>query len=389
MKYFPFKILFLSIFLPPICYILTLQILEGYFQKREVSKLNHLIIQDYEALYEGRYTIKEEISRNLGEYLGRGLKYTLGIRTHILVKTRDDRILYPSQFKKAPKDLRIGGVFSELPTESLNYIAVAAENYRLLNEGLILSITVRIKHNSWLSNSVLVFYVFIFVLLLKRYITKGIREEKDQEAKQKELIQRYSGRLSLAESRLKEVEVKEDDYLKKITKLKKDKKDLSEDVDGLLEEMENLDVGLGEQRHLKEEMEFEVLQLREELDRLKQKEQTPRGKKKKIEAASKRLKSLYKNLIFTERAIEGFQYLTDEFQLKAEEIIHSLNEDISLVSAKRKVFGKGGKMNVLEVDFSYSGRLYFQKDSQAKTKIVAIGTKNTQNKDIAFIERLR
>ena len=359
MKHFPAKLLFLSIFLPPICYILTIQLLEGYFQKHETSKLNHLIIQNYEALYEGRYTVKEEINRNLSEYLGQGLKYTLGIRIHILVKTTDDRILYPSQFKKTPKDLGMGGNFSELSTESLNYIVVAAENYRLLNEGLILSITVRIKHNSWLSNSILVFYVFFFVLLLKKYISKRIREERDQEAKQKELIQRYYENLSLAESRLKEVENKEDDYLIKINRLKKDKMGLLEDVDGLLEEMERLDVGLEEQRHLKEEMELEALQLREELDRLREKEQKPRGKKKKIEATTKRFKSLYKNLTFTERAVEGFQYLTDEFQLKAEEIIHNLNEDISLVSAKRKVFGKGGKMNVLEVDFSYSGRLYF------------------------------
>ena len=38
MKQFPFKILFISIFMPPICYILTLQMLEGYFQKRDAGK---------------------------------------------------------------------------------------------------------------------------------------------------------------------------------------------------------------------------------------------------------------------------------------------------------------------------------------------------------------
>jgi hypothetical protein len=92
-------------------------------------------------------------------------------------------------------------------------------------------------------------------------------------------------------------------------------------------------------------------------------------------------------VIFTERAVEGFNSLTDEFQLKAEELIHRINEDDSTVSVKRKVFGKGGKMNVLEVDFSYSGRIYYQKDSQAKTRILAIGTKTTQDQDLAYLER--
>ena len=68
MKHFPFRILFISIFLPPVLYIFTLQMLEIYFQKRETSKLNGLIIQDYDALYEGRYGLKEEINRNLGKY---------------------------------------------------------------------------------------------------------------------------------------------------------------------------------------------------------------------------------------------------------------------------------------------------------------------------------
>ena len=95
---------------------------------------------------------------------------------------------------------------------------------------------------------------------------------------------------------------------------------------------------------------------------------------------------LYKRLLFTDRALEGFLSLPDEFQLKAEEIIHKLNEDDSQIAIKRKVFGKGGKMNVLEVDFSYSGRIYFQKDSQPKTKIVAIGTKNSQEQDLSYVE---
>jgi len=386
MKQFPFKILFISIFLPPICYLLTLHMLEGYFQKREAGKLNQIIIQDFEALYEGRYTVKEEINRNIGEYLSRSLMFTLGVRMHILVKTKDDYILYPALFKRDLKDSNEENEFSELPTKSLNFVEVAAESYRILNKGLILSVDVRIKHNSWLSNSILVFYVFLFVLILQRFIRKGIRETERQETEQKDLINRLSEQVSLAEKRLKETQGKEDNYQEKIDELKKDKKDLSKDIDGFVEEMEGLESGLKEQSELKEEMEFEVLQLREEMDRLKVKFKKPKQKKKKAETTHKRFKVLYKNLIFTDRAIEGFLFLTDEFKLKAEEVIHKLNEDDTQVPVKRKVFGKGGKMNILEAGFSYSGRIYFQKDSQHKTKIVTIGTKNTQEKDLAYIE---
>jgi predicted RNase H-like nuclease (RuvC/YqgF family) len=146
---------------------------------------------------------------------------------------------------------------------------------------------------------------------------------------------------------------------------------------------------LESQRRLKEAMESDVLRLREELDRLKGKVQKPKKKRKVVEFTNKRFKVLYKNLDFTDKAIEGFVSLTEEFQLKAEDVIHKLNEDGSLVSVRRKVFRKGGKMNVLEADFSYSGRIYFQKDSQPLIKIVAIGTKNTQEQDLAYLENLK
>ncbi len=356
--------------------MLTIQVLEGYLQKREASKLNDLMIQNYEALYEGRYPIKEEINRNLGKYLSRSFKYPLGVRTHILVTTRDSRILYPAQFTNEIED-------ASHPPAPLNYVEVAAENYKILNDGLRLTVDLRIKHNSWLSNSILVSYVFLFLLILLRYVKKGIRETQRQETEQKELISQLSEQLDLAESGLGEIKAKENNYLKKIAEFKKDKKDLSQDINGLLEEMETLEAGLKTQRNLKEEMEIEVLELKEDLDRLKGKLSKP---KKKLETTSKRFNVLYKNLVFTDKAIEGFFALTDDFQIKAEEVIHRLNEDDSQVHVKRKVFGKGGKMNILEVDFSYSGRLYFKKDSQAKTRVIAIGTKNTQDHDLSYVK---
>ena len=389
MKSFPFKVLFVCIFLPPILYVLTIQGLEGYLKGRELSALNRILIQNQEALYEGRYSVREEVNRNIGEYIGNSLKYALGIRLQILVKTQDDRILYPTQFKREAGEFGKEDDFSVLPHESLDYTEVAAENYRILNEGLIVSVDVRVKHNGWLSNSILILYVFASLFVLRLFIMRGLRESERQETEQKTRVRDLSLQLGDMESRLKDVKAKESTYEERISGLKKDKRDLSKDIDGLLEELERLETGLEDQRHLKEDLEVEVMDLRDQIDQLKAKFEKPKHKKKKKETISKRFKVLYKNLDFSDRAVEGFLSLTDEFQLKAEAIIHQLNEDETSISVKRKVFGKGGKLNVLETDFSYSGRIYFQKDSQSKCRIMAIGTKNTQERDLTYLETVK
>jgi hypothetical protein len=369
--------------------MMTLQLLEGYFQRTETAELNRVMVRSYEALYEGRYPVKEEVNRNLREYLSKSLKHTLGIQLNILVKTRDDRLLFPLHGKKEFQDPEGEGDFSEIPLNTLNYMEVAADNYKILNEGLTLSLDVQIRHNSWLSNSVLIFYVFLSVMLLKHFVQKGVRESQREEDEKRVFMERLTGELDSANVRLKEIETKEKSYQKKISELNKDKRELARDVNGLLEEMERLEEGLDGQRRLKEEMGLKVIQLRQELERSKDKARKPRQKKKQLGTTQKRFKTLYKHLHFTDRAIEGFLSLSDEFQLKAEEIIYNLNQDDSLVPVKRKVFGKGGKMNILEVDFSYSGRLYYQKDSQSKIKVVTIGTKNSQEKDLAYLDSIK
>lgn len=391
MKRFPFRIMFLCIFLPPICYVLTLQGLERYLQGREYSLLNRVLVQNLDALYQGRYTVQEEIARNVRDHLRGSIKNSLGISTNVLVKTRDDRILYPSRLTRT---LENSSSSTELPSgnaqEPANYVEVASENFKILNDGLVLTVDLKIRQNSWISNGILLFYVFVSLFVLQRAIVKRIRETEREEAEQRKVIENLTEDLSTAEARLQEVEGKEAEYRKKITELHRDKAELSKDVDGLLEELEKQESGLQAQRQLKETLGSEVSRLRQELDLLKGKLSKPKHKRKAFDVAQKRFRVLYKNLLFTDRALEGFLSLTEEVQLKAEEMIHRLNEDESQVTVRRKVFGKGGKMDVLEADFAYSGRLYFQKDTQStKTRVVAIGTKNSQEKDLAYLENIR
>ena len=120
----------------------------------------------------------------------------------------------------------------------------------------------------------------------------------------------------------------------------------------------------------------------------KDKQKVGKQKTKALNVVDKRFKTLYKNIHITERAIESFIDLTDDIKIKCEEIIHQLNEDPSIVSIKRKVFGRKGRETVFEVIFAYKGRLYFHKTKNNMIEILAIGNKNTQARDLEFINKI-
>ena len=383
MKSFPFKILFLCIFLPPVFYIFTLNGLERYLQKNTEKKIDEIIIQNDNELYEGRHSVKEEINKNIGQYLTeKSFWYSLGISTSIIVQTKSNKILYPAQLSDGQKNFN-----DSVLSDNLNYMDIAAENYKILNDGLVILTEVRIKQNSWLSNSILVFYIALAVYILRLFVIRNLKQSEEFEKEQVKIIDELSERLRSNQNELFKIKEKENEYSKSIRSLNKEKENLSSDIDDLLEEMENLEAGLNTQKELREKRENEINSLKTEIENIKSKNEKPKKKNKKLETIDKRFRTLYKNLTFTEKAIEGFSSLSEDFQLKAEEIIHRINEDDSTVNVRRKVFSKGGKINVLEVDFAYSGRIYYQKETKTKSAIVAIGTKKTQSQDLAFLER--
>ena len=80
--------------------------------------------------------------------------------------------------------------------------------------------------------------------------------------------------------------------------------------------------------------------------------------------------------------------LTEALKIKAEEVIHQLNDDPKVVQIKRKVFGKKNRETVFEVIFAYKGRLYYRNIAGNRLEILVIGTKLSQNKDLSFLEKL-
>lgn len=404
MNYISFRVLFICIFFPPIMYIFSIQTLEEYLQNRRTKHLQNVVIQDYEALYDGRYSIKEEISTNIERYLGKDTLRSLGVITKILVSTKKGEILYPYYHEDG--DIDFDKQFYSDIGESLNYIKIAEKNYQVLNGGLTLSVDVKLKHNTWLTNTILILYLFSSILVLYWYYKKRVKDWVVTRENEQKRLDSLSMELAENERSLEELSKKEKDHISKIQKLDSDKEELKSDImqlegeieiqkkksleiDEILEEMERLEEQASKGMTLKEEKEREITQLREEINRWKTIEkQSAKKRKKDVQSVEKRFNVIYKNLVFHKKAIEGYLLLTQDLQLKAEEIIHRLNEDDSSVSIKRKLFTKKGKLNIFEVIFSYSGRLYFKKRDSKKMEIVAIGTKNTQEQDITFIENM-
>ncbi len=391
MKGFPFRVLFFCLLIPPLGYLFTLDLMESVFRQTEARRIREHVIQDQAALLEGRYTVEEEIRRNLAEYFARDVKRRLGVRTRVLVRTRGgQRVLYPLPVEQ---EMAAAGMFEKNREEDqkarLRYVEIAAENYRLLNQGFDVAVAVEVRRSGWLASGVLLVWVLLAAGVLYTFIRRRDQVAEQDRREREQRIEALSGQLDRAHGVLREAEGKEAEYEQRIEALRKERDSLSRDTESLFDEMEQLERGAARQKALREETELEVLGLREEMERLRRKAQKPRKKESEEQRVRKRMNALYKNLEFTDRAIEGIVSLPAEAQLRVEELIQSLNLDASSVEVRRKVFGKGGKSNILEAAFAYSGRFYFHRTGDRSVRVVAVGTKNTQTRDLAYLESYR
>jgi len=404
MNYISFRIIFICIFLPPIIYIFSVQFLERYLQNSTEKDVTKVIIQNYEALYDGTYGLNEEINNNIDRFLKNDTLQGLGVITKIMVTSKKGELLYPDYWEDEDIFFNKQREFGGDGSESLHYIKRSEKNFQILNDGLTVLVDVEVKHNSWLTNSILIVYLFSSIVLLYWHYKKRVREWVVTRKNDQKRIDVLSKKLDESEKIMEEISTKEKNYVEKIEKVKHDKDDLeynsmqlmdeveiqkkkSLEINEILDEMERLEEEGRQNRALKEEKECEINQLREEISQLKMiEEQGVKKRKKDIYSVEKRFNVLYKDLIFYKKAFEGYALLPQDFQLKAEEIIYRLNQNDSQVNIKRKVFSKTGKSNIFEAIFSYSGRLYFKKRGDKKIEIITIGTKNTQEQDITFME---
>jgi len=382
MRFFSFKILFICILLPPVLYFLSLQFLERHLKTMYSGEIEDIYIGDTPSLLDGSIRLKDAVSENIASYLQGKPLTKMGVTPEITVITKQGSMLYPPVFEADEEAI--------LPPDQTQ---IAARNYELMmNEGLVLKVDLKLHHDTLLSMSMLGIYVFLFLSVLYFYYRRGIRKARQSELEKNSEIERlqelektYNAKLeNLAEDRRKLSTDAE-----KIRKLlSTEKAKASKNEDEMIEEIVSLEKKLEENLQLQTEQGGEIETLKEELRRIGKGSVRKEPKFKARELDAKRFRVLYKNLSVTDRAISGLMGLSDELKIKAEEVIHQLNENHDLVTIKRKVFGKKSRQTVLEVIFGYKGRLYFKKIKDGRVEILAVGSKNSQTKDLEYLDNL-
>lgn len=382
MRYFSFKILVLCILLPPVLYTSTAYFLESRLRERYKSDIEELYIGDPEPLLEGSVRLKDAVNRNIDQYLKAKSFISRAIEVNITVVTKTGTLLYPMI-----PDSEFASPLTFNPAE------IAAENYALMSEGLVIKVDTGFKHFKMVSNLILAGCILLSLVILYFHYRFALRKMLDADRERMSEIDRLRemeriNTESLEETaREREILKSEFESLKATLADEKQKADRNED--DLFEEIEALEARLNKNLELQNIQQVEILELKERIQQYEQGQlKTDRQKEKTSDAVEKRFSTLYKNLGFHRRAVSGYVELNDELRMKAEEVIHQLNEDPGLVRVKRKVFGGKSQKTVLEVIFGYKGRLYFCNTRDKRSEVLAIGTKNTQARELEFLARL-
>lgn len=368
--------------MPPICYIATAYIAERYSQDFYTARIEEIYSGDLTPLLEGTVQLKDAINQNVDNYLKSRKFMQLGLVVEVTIITKKGKILYP--------DIIEDEEFTYLPPDPLQ---VAADNYGLLNEGLVVRVATRFEHNRLISNSVLALFILLSVLIYFLHHKKAVSSAwlKEQEVhREMERLQQQDNANVAKLDQLKNARLGLSNELSRLKqKMKSERSQADKFESELFNEVETLESQLQENILRQDAQRVEISDLRDEIKKLeKGRRKADKQKVKASDTTQKRLTTLYKNLSIHDRAVSGFIDLEEEMKIKAEEIIHQLNEDPSLVTIKRKVFGGKGHKTVFEVVYGYKGRLYFRNSSTQQIEVLAIGTKNTQARELEFLRRL-
>ena len=382
MRFLSFKIFVLCIIIPPVCYILTAYSVERYAQNLYAARIKDTYTGDLQPLLEGSARLKNVISQNIDHFLKNQKIVRLGLKVDVTIVTEKGNILYP--------DIVGQEDISYLPPDPLQ---VAVENLALMNEGLVVKVNTKFEHNSVLAYGTLAFYIFISVFIFYLHYRKATYKAETAERENRMQISRLQTLESENVNKLEQLADERKKYQEQLerlrTTLQEERSKADKYENELFEEIDTLEKKVKENILMQEEQTGEIENMREKIaQQEKGRHKQEKQKTKAAESIKKRFNTLYKSLLINERAIYGFVELNDEMKIKAEEVIHQLNDDPSVVTIKRKVFGGKGQKTVFEVVFAYKGRLYFRNLKNRQVEVLAVGTKNTQAKELEFLAGL-
>jgi len=368
--------------MPPILYIASVQMLEKNLQSLYSNEIEEIYIGDTRPLFEGSLTIVDAITRNIDNYIQSKKLLSWGVKTSVTVTTPSNTIIYPDVFRQE--------VSPQTPIPALE---TAKKNYAALNKGFVVVVDVKIALDQFLSLVLLASFLFISILLFgfyyKKSSTRAAKESRNIEDEIQRLVQLEQDHQDRLET-LNDQRTYLSGELKKTRKIfDSEKEKASKTEDDMIDEIVALEKSMQENLSLQHTQEEEIEALKRKITQYEKGElKSNKQKVKASDAAQKRFRTLYKNLLIHDRAVSGFVTLTQELQLKAEEIMLQLHDDPKHVPVKRKVFGKKNRETVYEVLFSYKGRLYYRSTHEKKLEILSIGTKHTQTKDLTFLDQL-
>ncbi len=383
MKYLSFNILILTILMPPLLYLGTIRGLEAYYlQSRYQNEIENIYLSDMNSILSGDVMLQESVRESIERFMDEDMLIQLGIDLDVTVATKDGIILYPAGYRPGtPAD-----IVNDNPMET------ARDNFQTLQNGLTVEVSAMIRLYSAIALSILLFYILIDGSILYFYFNSATfkaRREEQEKAEELERLHRLEDEFNQQFSHLTtEREKLLQEYHSLQSSLHEQKEKAAKNEEEMFGEIEKLEERLAENLEEQELQAEEILELEEKISDLEKiRENINRQKEKHVEKLARRYKTLYKNIDIHERALAGMSDLTEDMALKAEELIHQLNADKSAVPIKRKVFSKKGKITAFEAVFAYNGRLYFRKKEDQKIEVLAVGTKNTQARDLAYLDR--
>ncbi len=380
MKYFPLKILLILIVLVPAAQLAAVYSFETYLEKRCTSEIEERYIGDYRPLLVGAKRLSDVVAENMESYL-KGIKWRRwGVIVDVLVTSGGNVIVYP-----APAEPDAELLAPPSPSQ------VASENFRLMEQGLSVRVNVTVPRGSVLD--IVLFLVFLMpaALVFYHYYNDGMRRAKMEEEARLNEIRRLEELEGRHYDRIMMLNEERDRLASEITHaretLSEYREKASRNEDDMLEEIIALEEKIKKSMEIQEELRLENEALREVVERMDRQRSRGRRKTTVYTNIDKRFKTLYKHVLLNKRAIESFASLTEDMKIKAEEVIKQLDSG-GRVDIKRKVDLKKSSEKVFEAIFAYSGRLYYRNLSDGRIEILVIGTKNSQVKDLSFLETL-
>jgi len=355
--------------------------LERYLNVKYSTEIEAIYVGDTEPLFEGAKSLKQAVNENIDGYLAEDFLVSGGINVGVTVVTRQGVLLYPATVLDEDTAGHTG-----------NPLEAAAENYALLSQGLNLRVAVNLNQNALPANLLLAALILAAALVLYFHYRAGVRLAVDEAAEARKELDRLHAHGETYAAQLNSIVREREALTAKFTvtkeKLAVEKEKSERNEEDLIEEIvaleKNLDHNLSEQ----EQQQALIDDLKEKVADLELQRGAGGREKKTGLTLQKRFETLYKNVVFSKKAIGGYSRLPADLQLKSEELIHQLNEDAGKVKIKRKVFGKKNRETVFEVIFGYKGRLYFRRLKDNRVEVLSIGTKNTQRKDLEFLDKL-